>query len=53
MQMLQNKPGKVWLSYKSADYLYKTIDPRHGLETPPNYAAFAKFLSDVTDEATK
>jgi uncharacterized protein (DUF302 family) len=49
----EDDQGKVWLSYNSADYLYKTIYPRHGLETPPNYAAFAKFLSDVTDEATK
>ena len=44
---------KVWLSYNSADYLYKTIYPRHGLEAPPNYAAFAKLLGDMTDEATK
>ena len=38
----EDDQGKVWLSYNSADYLYKTIYPRHGLETPPNYAAFAK-----------
>jgi uncharacterized protein (DUF302 family) len=49
----EDDQGKVWLSYNSADYLYKTIYPRHGLETPPNYAAFAKVLSDITDEATK
>jgi uncharacterized protein (DUF302 family) len=49
----EDDQGKVWLSYNSADYLYKTIYPRHGLEIPPNYAAFAKVLSDITDEATK
>jgi uncharacterized protein (DUF302 family) len=49
----EDDQGKVWLSYNSADYLYKTIYPRHGLETPPNYAPFAKVLSDITDEATK
>jgi uncharacterized protein (DUF302 family) len=49
----EDDQGKVWLSYNSADYLYKTIYPRHGQETPPNYAAFAKVLSDITDEATK
>ena len=49
----EDDQGKVWLSYNSADYLYKTIYPRHGLEAPPNYAAFAKFLDDIADEATK
>lgn len=49
----EDDQGKVWLSYNSADYLYKTIYPRHGLEAPTNYAAFAKFLDDTTDEATK
>ena len=49
----EDDQGKVWLSYNSADYIYKTIYPRHGLETPPNYAAFAKLLEQMTDEATK
>jgi uncharacterized protein (DUF302 family) len=49
----EDDQGKVWLSYNSADYLYKTIYPRHGLATPPNYAAFAQVLSDITDEATR
>jgi uncharacterized protein (DUF302 family) len=49
----EDDQGKVWLSYNSADYLYKIIYPRHGLETPPNYAAFAQVLRDITDEATK
>jgi uncharacterized protein (DUF302 family) len=49
----EDDQGKVWLSYNSADYLYKTIYPRHGLATPPNYAAFAQVMSDMTDEATK
>jgi uncharacterized protein (DUF302 family) len=45
--------GKVWLSYNSADYLYKTIYPRHAAEAPANYAPFAKLLDDLTDSATK
>lgn len=49
----EDDQGKVWLSYNSADYIYKTIYPRHGLETPRNYAAFAKLLEEMTDEATK
>ena len=49
----EDDQGKVWLSYNSADYLYKTIYPRHGLDTPLNYAAFAKLLEEMTDQATK
>ena len=45
--------GKVWLSYNSADYLYKTIYPRHGLDTPPMTAPFAKALDEMSDYATK
>jgi uncharacterized protein (DUF302 family) len=45
--------GKVWLSYSSADYLYKTIYQRHGAEVPTDYAPFAKLLEDITDQATK
>jgi uncharacterized protein (DUF302 family) len=49
----EDEQGKVWLSYNSADYLYKTIYFRHGVDAPPNYAAFAKVLDEMTDEATK
>lgn len=49
----EDDQGKVWLSYNSADYLYKTIYPRHGAEVPPNYAPFAKLLNEITDYATK
>lgn len=49
----EDDEGNVWLSYKSADYLYKTIYPRHGAEVPPNYAGFAKLLDKMTDQATK
>jgi uncharacterized protein (DUF302 family) len=49
----EDDQGKIWLSYNSADYLYKTIYPRHGAEVPPNYAPFAKLLEDITDQATK
>jgi uncharacterized protein (DUF302 family) len=49
----EDDQGKVWLSYNSADYIYKTIYPRHGADAPPNYAAFAKLLDEITDQATK
>jgi len=49
----EDDQGKVWLSYNSADHLYKTIYPRHSAEGPPNYAPFAKLLDDMTDQATK
>ena len=41
------------LSYNSADYLYKTIYPRHGAEAPPTTAPFAKALDEMSDYATK
>jgi uncharacterized protein (DUF302 family) len=49
----EDDEGKVWLSYNSADYLYKTIYARHGAAAPPNYAAFTKLLDEMTDQATK
>ena len=49
----EDDEGKVWLSYNSPDYLYKTIYPRHGAEVPANYAPFTRVLDDITDHATK
>jgi uncharacterized protein (DUF302 family) len=49
----EDDQGKVWLSYNSADYLYKTIYPRHGAEVPPNIAPLAKLFDEMTDQATK
>ena len=49
----EDDEGKVWLSYNSPDYLYKTIYPRHKADVPPSYAAFTRTLDEVTDEATK
>jgi uncharacterized protein (DUF302 family) len=49
----EDDQNKVWLSYNSADYLYKTIYARHGAETPPTTAPFAKFLDEISDYATK
>jgi hypothetical protein len=49
----EDDQGKVWLSYNSADYLYKTIYPRHGLAGPPSTAPFAKALDEMSDHATK
>ena len=31
----EDDEGKVWLSYNSADYLFRTVYPRHGAEVPP------------------
>jgi uncharacterized protein (DUF302 family) len=49
----EDDQGKVWLSYNSADYLYKTIYPRHGAVAPPGTAPFAKLLDEMSDQATK
>jgi uncharacterized protein (DUF302 family) len=49
----EDDQGKVWLSYNSADYLYKTIYARHGAEVPPNTAPLAKLFDEMTDQATK
>jgi uncharacterized protein (DUF302 family) len=49
----EDNQGKVWLSYNSGDYLYKTIYPRHGAEAPPTTAPFAKALDEMSDYATK
>jgi uncharacterized protein (DUF302 family) len=49
----EDDEGKVWLSYNSADYLYKTIYPRHGAEAPPTTAPLAKALDEMSDYATK
>lgn len=49
----EDDQGKVWMSYNSADYLYKTIYARHGAEAPSSYAAFTKLLDEMTDQATK
>ena len=49
----EDDQGKAWLSYNSADYLYKTIYPRHGLDAPPMTAPFAKALDEMSDYATK
>jgi hypothetical protein len=43
----------VWLSYNSAEYLYKTIYPRHGAAVPPTIAPLTKMLDELTDQATK
>ena len=49
----EDDQGKVWLSYNSADYLYKTIYPRHGLTGSFPIEPFAKALDDMSDYATK
>jgi len=49
----EDDEGKVWLSYNSADYLYKTIYPRHGAVAPPTTAPLAEALDEMSDYATK
>ena len=38
----EDDQGKVWLSYNSADYLSKTIYPRHGAEASEPLPQFVK-----------
>lgn len=48
----QDKDGKVWISYNTSDYLYRTIFERHGLKYPEGDVAFyAKLLEELTDAA--
>jgi len=49
----EDDQGKVWLSYNSADYLFKTIYPRHGAEAPPPPWPLARELEEMSDYATK
>jgi uncharacterized protein (DUF302 family) len=49
----QGDDGKVWLSYNSAEYLYGTIYPRHGLPGNLDRTVFAKALEEIGDYATK
>jgi uncharacterized protein (DUF302 family) len=49
----EDDQGKVWLSYNSADYLSKTIYPRHGAAAPSASSPFAKALDEVSDHATR
>jgi uncharacterized protein (DUF302 family) len=48
----EDDEGKVWLSYNSAEYLYKTIFARHGAEAP-EVEPLAKLLDLVSDQATQ
>jgi uncharacterized protein (DUF302 family) len=49
----EDDQGRIWLSYNSIDYFYKTLYPRHGAEAPASYAPVIKRLDEMTDEATK
>lgn len=49
----EDDQGKVWLSYNSSDYLYKTIYPRHGVAGPSDTTPFTKVLDEISDKATK
>src|SRR5215470_8010326 len=48
----EDDQGKVWLSYNSAEYLYKTIYARHGAEAA-DVEPLTKLLDLVTDQATQ
>ena len=48
----EDADGRVWISYNTADYLYRTIFKRHGLEHPEGDVAFyARLLEELTDFA--
>jgi hypothetical protein len=49
----EDDQGKVWLSYNSAEYLYKTIYPRHGLPSTGPIEAFGKAVDEMSDYAIK
>ena len=49
----EDDQGKVWLSYNTADYLFKTIYPRHGAAVPPTPWPLAGELEEMSDYATK
>ena len=44
--------GRVWISYNTSEYLYRTIFARHGLDYPEGDIAFyAKLLEELTNAA--
>jgi len=48
----QNQNGQVWLAYNSAEYLYRAIFERHGLEYPQGDVQFyANVLEKFSDFA--
>ena len=49
----EDDQDKVWLSYNSADYLFKTIYPRHGADAPPAPWPLDRELEEMSDYATK
>jgi len=49
----EDDQGKVWLSYNSADYLFKTIYPRHGAAVPPTPPPLGRELDEISYYATK
>lgn len=49
----EDPAGQVWLAYNSAEYLYKTMIERHGLDYPKDDVAFYRgLLDDLATEAT-
>ena len=49
----EDEQGRVWLTYNSAEYFYKTLYPRHGLSGSWPIEAVAKALDEMSDQATK
>lgn len=48
----QDGAGKVWISYNTSEYLYRTIFARHGLEYPEaDIAFYSNLLEELTDAA--
>jgi uncharacterized protein (DUF302 family) len=48
----EDDQGKVWLSYNSAEYFFRTIYPRHGAE-PVDPPPLEKLLDLISDQATQ
>lgn len=49
----EDADGQTWIAYNTADYVFREIFPRHGLNAPEaNIAGYAKLLDGVTAEAT-
>jgi uncharacterized protein (DUF302 family) len=50
----EDEAGAVWLTYKSSDYIARTVYPRHGLSMSPEVSGgVERFLGEVAGRATE
>ena len=48
----EDNDGKVWISYNTSEYLYRTIFARHGLKHPEgDVELYAQLLEELTNTA--